>query len=379
MKNIKKYLLFAFLIENIAALTSLFGGLTYFLFYGFLFLGCVLLFSKNMFSNKTLKTYWWAYILSLIYIIYEFTIGFDYINTRNLTYLVAKITTFIIIIVGVKTNYEFYLRKMPYLLALVMCFFVIYGLIYNVDSSVGERMNLGYGNPNVTSWMGALSVGIVLFSRNKNRLTNIVIILVGTIGMLAGASRAAFVLMAFLLLARYGLKPKLLLSLALGWIIAVYIIPSFNLDLVGLQRLQNTIDGTEMSNRDDERLATMMMIEEKPWTGWGFEAANEGRAALISELGSHSGYLDTIKFMGYPLGGAWLTIVVFSTLLLSFNIYRKKKEFSIYCGYALSILVVAHFESYFVGVHEFATNFYFLSLAMMSASLSQGEKKRRLS
>ena len=379
MKIIKKYLLFAFLIENIAALTSLFGGLTDYIFYGFLFLGCVLLFTEGMFSHKTLETYWWAYLLSLIYIVYEFTIGFDYINIRNLLYLIAKITTFIIIIVGAKTNYEFYLRKMPYLLALVTCFFVIYGLIYNLDASASGRMRLGYGNENVTSWMGALSVGIIIFSKNKNRLTNLVILLVGTIGMLAGASRAAFVLMAFLLFARYGLKPKLLLSLAFGWIIAVYIIPSFNLDFVGLQRLQKTIDGTEMSNRGDERLATMMMIEERPWTGWGFEAANEGRAALISELGSHSGYLDTIKFMGYPLGGAWLAIVVISTLFLTFTIYRKKKEVSIYCGYALSILVVAHFESYFVGVHEFATNFYFLSLAMMSASLSQGDKKKKLS
>jgi O-antigen ligase len=140
----------------------------------------------------------------------------------------------------------------------------------------------------------------------------------------------------------------------------------FSIELAGVNRITDTIEGSMGSNREVERAATVMMIEEKPLTGWGFEAPNVGRAAILSEVGSHNGYLETIKFMGYPLGGIFILFLFLS--VLTFLPLYKSPDMAVryHVAIVFSHLVSAVYEGLFVGVHEFSTNIIFYSLAILA-------------
>ena len=131
----------------------------------------------------------------------------------------------------------------------------------------------------------------------------------------------------------------------------------------------NTYNGVEGSNRDFERLAAELMIKERPWDGWGFEAENQGLAATITMLGPHNGYLEIAKQMGIPFAILYfLTIAV--TLIRCWLAKNKHHEYmNVYLALALMLLVKANYESLFVGVHEYGTNVFFTALCMSSAHL----------
>ena len=149
----------------------------------------------------------------------------------------------------------------------------------------------------------------------------------------------------------------------------------FSLNLAGVERLESTISGEVGTNRDIERLATQMMIDEKPYTGWGFGAKNVGAAADLSELGSHNGYLETIKFMGYPFSILYF-VILFGSVIPMLSYYRcKDMTIRYHLANVLSHFVCALYEGVFVGVHEFSTNIIFYSLAVLTA-YSYYQKKR---
>ena len=369
MEKIKKYLLFAFIIENVAAQTSIFGGLTNMFFYLFLGLGVMLIFTSNIRTQGAGNTFWWAYALGAIYLVYEFVVMPETISERSLLYVLAKIITMIIIIVCVSSNFTFYYKRMLYPLALLLCFFILYGLVtgQGMNSNVaGERLSLGYANENTTSWMGAMAAGLLLYSGKSWGWKEFVFLGIAFYGVLAGGSRAGLLLLLIILIARYGFTKKVVISILAGYIVAVFLLPAIGLNTVGIERVQDTITGIETSNRSDEREAAEMMINKKPWTGWGFEAKNEGQAKLISELGSHSGYLETFKFMGYPLGGLWLCIVIGSIIGILVWHYKNKVALSFFEAYLIALPVCAFYEDVFTGVHEIETNFFYISLGISS-------------
>ncbi len=370
MDRIKKYLLFAFILENIAVQTMMMGAFANAVFYILIPIGALFLFSKEIFSSVTMRTCWWAYALSVIYIVYEFFVGSEYVNSRTIFYMCGKITTFVIILVGIRKNYEFYAQKMFFPLAVFLTVFLVYGLLTGQGMSTETgRLTLGYTNENTTSWMGALAVGCILFSKRKWDWKSLFIVCLGIFGVLAGASRAGMLFLAILVIVRYGLKMNIIIPLILGYIIAVFLLPAIGLNTIGLQRFQDTLKGVESSNRDVEREAAEMMISQKPYTGWGFEAQNVGDALAISELGSHNGYLETLKFMGYPMGGLWIFIVLYSCVQVLMGFWRRRIKFGLSEAYVISLLICAMYEDLFTGVHEFATNFFFISLAISSFKL----------
>ena len=132
----------------------------------------------------------------------------------------------------------------------------------------------------------------------------------------------------------------------------------------------DTVEGSEGTNRGVEREACLMMISEKPLIGWGFEAQNQGKASLLSLLGSHNGYMETLKFMGIPMGGLWIAVYLWTVLRLYLKYRRYKLESDVYLAMLIAFTVNAYYEGLFVGVHEFATNLIFVAMAMICKKLS---------
>lgn len=366
MDKVKKYLLYLFLLENVAVQTSLAAGFANPVFYAFIAVGALLILKGDTWNKQSRQTFWPIFALAAVYVIYQFTFGIDYVNQRSLIYLAAKLSTFAIIITCIENNYKFYESRMLYGLALFMCFFILYGLATGggVNSSSG-RMTLGFTNENTVGTMGAFVLGTMLFLVKKWNWKYILIAGIGLYGILGGGSRGGVLVIAILVLMRYGLSPKILLVTSLLVLVSIYILPIIGLETVGVQRMIDTATGAESTNRDMEREACWMMIAEQPYNGWGFEAQNQGAALAISELDSHNGYMETLKFMGYPMGGLWIAILSFS-ILYALWFYRKNKiEFDMHIAVLVAFYAKAFYEGLYLGVHEFGTNLVFVCMAIV--------------
>lgn len=371
MLTLKKYLLFIFLLENIMVQTSLMGALANPMFYVFLVFGLICAFDGNIWSGKAIKKFGWAYALMGLYVVYEFIVGAEYINPKTLLYLLAKIVTFVIIITGVYYNEAFYRGKAIKWFVITMSFFLLYGLASGGFSDSSGRMLAGYTNSNTTGSMGAVIVGMVIFYMKDKKWNTIALLclLAGMFGVLASGSRAGFLMLGLLVFLRYGFNIKTVGMCASLVILGLFILPHFGIETVGIQRMIDTYNGVEGTNREVERAAAEWMIAQKPLTGWGYQAVNEGKAAMMSNLQSHNGYLEIIKQMGFPCAIIYFAIIGFVAFKSVREVILKRIHMNMFLAVSLVYFIKANYEALFVGVHEFGTNLFFFNLAMVSAQI----------
>lgn len=366
MKLLKKYILFVFLIENLLA-QSPFGGYVHWLFYLMLLAGIILMLGGGFLKSSSFRKCRPLYLLGIVYIIYQFTLGIETLSVSTITYLIAKVTTFVIITISVVDDWDFYARKVPFYLSIVVFIILLFGLSGSETLNTTDRLQLGFGNTNSTSSLSAFCVATVFFFWNrKHAILYILIALVAAYSMLAGGGRNAILMLAIMLMIWTGMSfRRIIIAFSLVCVL-LCLINIFSLDLAGIERIEATMSGEVGTNRDLERLATQLMIEEKPYTGWGFGATNVGAAAELSELGSHNGYLETIKFMGYPFAVLYF-IILFGSMVPMLNYYRSN-DMSVryHLANVLSHFACAFFEGLYVGVHEFSTNIVFYSLAVLT-------------
>lgn len=376
MRAIKKYILLAFLLENIAVQTSLLGAFTNPLFFLFIGLGAVYLFDPIIWSSTNIKKFRWMYILMGIYIIYAFGVGVEYTDQKAVLYLMAKLSTFSIIITSLTYNEKFYHEKAIWYLIIVMGFFLVYGMLTGAHvNEASGRMLAGYTNENTAGAMGALLVGMLLYYMRNRKWSKWTYLLIGIgfYGVLAGGSRAGFLMLFLLIFLCYGINFKTAGFIVALFLTGVFILPSIGINTVGLERLYNTYTGEEGTNRDLEREAAMWMIIQKPWTGWGFEAQNQGYALQLTELGSHNGYLETFKMIGVPLGILWFVTVIITSFSYVRYLISKHNGTDLFIALVIMLFVKSMYEGLFVGVHEYATNLFFFALAMVSLQLYNGK------
>jgi len=368
MRFLKKYLLFAFLLENIVVQTSLLGAIANPLFYIFLALGLFCFVDSSIWSKESFQKFGWIYASMGLFVFYEFIIGVDYINTKTLLYLLSRIVIFVIIISGISHNEDFYQGKAIKWLVLTMSFFLLYSLATGGFTETSGRVGGGYTNSNTAGAMGAVIVGMLVFKMKNKKWSFIPLICLfaGMLGVLGGGSRAGFLMLGLLVFMRYGFNLK---TIGMGVslvVLGLFILPAMGIETVGIQRVIDTYSGIEGTNRDVEREAAQWMIAQKPLTGWGFQAVNQSKAAMISQLGAHNGYLEMTKQMGYPCTIAFILIVL-STLIKNIVTVKKKgKALGLFFSIAVVLLVDANYESILIGVHEYITNLFFVSLAMIS-------------
>jgi len=366
MKFLKKYILFAFLIENLFMQTYV-VQLGMWPFYITCGIGLVLMFSKEFWSKDTYLKCKPMYLLALIYILYQFTIGVDTITPRSLLYLLAKVTTFVIVVVSVVTDWQFYARKVPVYFMFVVFAVLLYGIITGNGLNSGERLKLGFGNVNSTSSIAAICfASAVFFWKKKHAWIYAIVAVVSLFAVFAGGSRNGMFSLAIIMLVWTGLSVKKVVYAGIVLFMMWGVINVLHVNLAGVGRIKDTIEGIEGTNRDTEREAAYMMINEKPWTGWGFEAENIGGAEEVSAMGAHSGYLDTIKYLGYPTALLWFAVLFISVVPLLKYIKSGDMALRYHLAIVVSHIAAAFFESLYVGVHELSTNIIFFSLSVLT-------------
>lgn len=380
MLTIRKYLLFVFLLENIMVQTSLMGAIANPLFYVFLAFGLVCVFDGRIWGGEAVKRFRWMYALMALLVVYEFSIGAQYINQNTLLYLISRIVTFVIIISGLYYNQAFYKGKAIKWFILAMSFFLLYGMATGGINNSEGRMLVGYTNSNTAGSMGAIIVGMIVFY-TKGRKWNILdylCIFAGMFGVLASGSRAGFLMLGMLVFLRYGVNMKTVGLCASLLVLGLYVLPHFGIETVGIQRMLDTYNGVEGTNREVEREAAEWMIAQKPLEGWGFQVVNQGYAAYLTKLASHNGYLEIIKQMGYPCAITYFVIILSVIVKAGMKILKKQMNMNMFFAISLMCMVKANYESLFIGVHEFETNIFFFAMAMVSAGLYKFKFRCRL-
>ncbi len=342
-------------------------GLSRIPFYLILGTGLFLTFLGGFFNKETIKKCWPLYALSIIYVLYQFTLGIETISSRSLIYLLAKITTFVIITVSVTSDWLFYAKKAPVYIAAGVFLILLYGMNRTGVVSTDSRLMFGFTNSNTTSSLSSLCLGTVIFFWNKKKSVLYFFMAVCALyAMLAGGGRNAILMFAVMMFVWAGFSLRRIIVSVMLIFAVLTVVNVFSIELAGISRIEETISGDMGSNRELEVIATEMMIDEKPITGWGFEAQNVGRAAFISEMSSHNGYLETIKFMGYPFAIMVFFVIFYSTISQLRNFRNSDPAIKFHLAVVLSHLVGAMFEGLLVGVHEFSTNIIFYSLAVLT-------------
>lgn len=368
MQKVKEYLLFVFLIENLMAQIPAFRSITNILFYVLIAIGFVCAFDGKNWSRESRNKFGWMYILMVILIVYEFFVGAQFISPKTLIYLIAKITTFFIIMTSLNYNFEFYESKMLFSLAAIVTIFTLYGVFFGGPVDLSDRENLGFGNTNSTGAYGAIIAGIILFYFKSHALDwrGLAILFIGVFAVLAAGSRAGMLMLFMLMFFRYGVSVKTVLVGLFFLLFSMVILPQLGLETVGMDRFIGTLNGEIGSNRDSEREAGIWMIQQSPWIGWGFGAQNQGYALELSELGSHNGYLETFKYMGIPMGVIFFLTIIVATIKYWRSKVVKHIEMDFYFAILIVLYVKSMYEGLFTGVHEFETNFFFVVLAILS-------------
>lgn len=376
MGKLKKYLLLLFMIENLCTKTTWLYQFTEPVFYTFLVLGVLMIFGGGISSKKTTGRFGWMFALSFIYIFDCFIVGVDFLNQENIIFMGAKIATFLIVITSLNNNYAFYERKGIYMYALVASVALVFGFVFPGSGHETvydgeERAALGFVNSNSLAGSATIILAILLFEYRDKKMKWYIKALcaLAVFATMASGSRASMVVMAIILFLRFRISAKMVLLAAAVVVAVLVVLPGLDINVAGVRRIKETVNGEIGTNRDDERRAAIFMIEERPLTGWGLVTENKGRAAQLTMMGSHNSYLDLAKTMGIPLAIIWFGIA--SSVIYQYMSNRKRYNlpFDFFCVYALCTLFKGFFEPMFAGVHEIECNMFFISLAVLSMRL----------
>lgn len=375
MKNFSKYLLLAFLVENLCTQTTWLRSYTSPVFYAFLALGALMSANPALWSASLRRKFGCFFGLTLLYAFHCFIVGYGFIDTENVVFLIAKVATFFIIMYSLSSNHAFYEHKAIQLFALIASVFILYGLIFarghNLFNGL-ERSAFGFVNSNSMGGIATIVFGIIL-CEHKDKEWNKLSLFLCFIALFAGlssGSRASIVVMIFIYFTQYKLNRKSLLIVSTLALVTLLVLPKMGIQMSGINRMVDTMSGELGDNRGDERKAVLMMIEDKPWTGWGLSAENQGRAAMLTTMSSHHSYYDLAKTMGIPLAIIW-TLIVGLLLFRYWRAYRKGLvPMDFFAAFAYGTLLKGFFEAMFAAVHGLECNMFFVCLAVLSLRLN---------
>lgn len=319
-------------------------------------------------QKKTIKNNWFLYVVILLTVLYQLTFGMINFDEESVQYCVLRCLTLTIFILAVEKDYIFAERYF-YLIwgTAVLIMSVIGGVMYPLK--INGRYLLGWGNPNSTGAATALAFLIFLFSRLPWKLHWIGRVISLVCLLLSGSRGGILMICIGLLLWKKNIwKNSFIIFLCLTF--CMLFMYTFNIYFSGWERVINTISLHESSNRNNEYLAALFMIQERLIEGWGLSSyryVSSFAAEQITDLGSHNGYLTIFKMYGLLFGGV-LVYCLFYFLCKGILKFFKitEPEFRLPFVICLSVACGAFFEDYLVGVHQFVTACFFLSCGLYS-------------
>lgn len=364
MAFLKKYMLLLFLTANATAEYILFMSISKYMFYGVLALSIPFVLSKNVLSWEALKKCPAIYALSSVLIVYQFSLGFVGATSESWLYLVAKLATFGVMVLCIGEDFIFYFKKFVLKFSYVILALIILGWFVNSHGLSDRMYTFGYINRNVACTLASIGFAGFLFGKEHHSKFDLLGMSILFITILIGGSRNALAMSLIFMAIRYGMSFRLVFVMSVLGIVIVYLLPDMGISIDAFTRLTDTVSGELATDREVQRQGAMMMIEAKPWTGWGLGAKISGEALEVSHYGAHNGYLTFLMYMGYIFGGGFLTIIAVA-VIKRLKLYKLHDNYYNYhLAVIASVLFAANQEDYLVGVNQIATNMFFLSFVV---------------
>lgn len=322
---------------------------------------------QNLSNKQIVKANSFIFAYAAIMIVYQATFGMQHINEKTWTYLVAKIVADFAFIISIAKMPSFYKEKAYPLIAVFTAILIAVGIVYGGGGLIiNGRMTYGFGNSNSLGAIGAICAGALFISAKKLKVWQWLVVGICAFGALKSGSRTGTAMLLLSLLLKYGIHKRTILVLIISYL-SLQILHECGINFVGLDRF---FDSVQEGNFDDtryvEREATLLMIRTNPIEGNGLYAQQSREAAMISELGSHNGYLDLVKFMGIPLGGL-VILFLLQNVRMMFKRFFTTEDLNIraHVYVVVATLLAAMNEAYIWGVNQMVTTMMFISLTTL--------------
>lgn len=366
MEFLRKYLLLLFLIANITAEYILFMSVSKYLFYAALGLSVFFLLSKKVISPSAVKSCPHIYALAGILIIYQLLFGMESFSYDSATYFVGKLATFGIMMLCISDNFEFYLKKSILPFSYIILALIVLGWFYHRTSSISSSYFIfGFANRNAACAVSAIGFAGFLFAKGHHKKFDYLCMAILLFTILVGGSRNSLAMCILFVIIKYGLSMRMVAVMSLSAILIIFVLPEMGIEISAFDRLIDTVTGNLASDREAQRQGAMMMIQDKPVTGWGLASQIQGKALEISHYGAHNGYLTLIMYMGLPLGIAFIGTIALGVLKRFFKLYKLHNNvLNYHLAVMISILFAANQEDYLVGVNQITTNIFFVSFVV---------------
>ena len=375
MSFLQKYMLLLFLLVNLTAEYWLLMSVSKVFFYIILALSIpVLLFKSRVLNTTSIKVCPHLYWMGGIYLLYQFTLGIDTLSKDTILYLIGKLVTFCIIIVCVKSNFEFYFKKTIQYFTYIIFALLVLGWLFN-RYDYGGHISYGFVNRNAGAAMVAIAFAGFLFGTDELKRKDWFFIIICFIAVLYAGSRNCLAMCILFMLVRFGFSAKLVSVFGLLAFALLVVFPEIGIEVTAFERLADTVSGKLGTDRENQRDAALWMIETKPITGWGFGAQMQGHAAELSILGSHNGYLDHLIYMGLPFGGMWIFVLFLGAIKRLRLYFLKNRIVNYHIAVMVSILFAANQEAFLIGVNQITTNLFFVSFTVLGAYIYQQKFK----
>lgn len=366
MEFLRKYLLLLFLIANMTAEYILFMSVSKYLFYSVLGLSVFFLLSKKVISPSAVKSCPHIYALAGILIIYQLLFGMESFNYDSATYFAGKLATFGIMMLCISNNFEFYLKKSILPFSYIILALIVIGWFYHrTGSSSSSYLVFGFANRNAACTLSAIGFAGFLFAKDHHKKSDYLCMAILFLTILIGGSRNSLAMCILFVIIKYGLSMRMVAVMALSAILIIFVLPEMGIEINAFDRLVDTVTGNLATDREAQRQGAMMMIQDKPVTGWGLASQIQGKALEISHYGAHNGYLTLIMYMGLPLGIAFIGTIALGVLKRFFKLYKLHNNvLNYHLAVMISILFAANQEDYLVGVNQITTNIFFVSFVV---------------
>lgn len=387
LKFIEKYGAFIFLINGVMIkyllnLSFLHAYISYFLC-GF---GLLLIMFRRqiIFSNFSLKSFRVIYLLILITVLYITTLGIETFNQKNITYLFAKLGSFVLIIIGI-TRCKFYFngKYLNYFIYILSGLLIIGALIRNVDIQT-SRLALGFDNSNQMGILAALGFGIVLLKEKTISKKMFFFIFLFFIAVLLSGSRISLVMILASILYKYKFKIQ---YYVLGVLFLFGLSFFFNVDKQSssIQRLIDSVDfskGEIKTGREVEFDFALVRIKSKLYTGNGFMSYKEinpldyNYQSERAPMGSHNSYLTIMVMYGVVFGTVFL-IPIFNLFFKAVKkYYHYHPKYSVHLYIVLSVLIASMSEDLIIGINSGSTYLFFISISILGIGFNSHLKEK---
>ena len=364
MPFLQKRLLLLFLVANMTAEYILLTPISKFLFFGVLGLSVCFMLQRFLYTDG-ISMCPHLYVLAVILIVYQLLFGYLSTSDTSLTYFIGKLATFAIMILSIGSDFDFYFRKniLPFSYAILVL--VVLGWFVHRTSSISADYYLfGFTNRNAACTLSAIGFAGFLFAKDRYSKWEYLWMGVLLSTVLVGGSRNALAMCAIFILIRFGISMRLLVVTIALVAFMVFVLPELGLTATAFERMLGTISGEVPIDREMQRKGTILMIQERPWTGWGLDAQIQGKALKITQLGAHNGYLTLTMNMGIPLGIAFIFTIIHGTLKRLKLFKLKDRTVNYHLAIMLCILFGANQEDYLVGVNQISTNLFYVSFVV---------------